>query len=231
MELSIGLLILVIVAVILLGWIVPLIVGIIRLKRKTGGIVLTIIGGIWGVVGLCFAGFIAYGVWSFSQSGRYEVEEFDPAEYKGETAAVIVPCKGETTLFLRGKHKDDSIFRIVTTNMTVQAPVGFVLYQYTMNVADGKGGRWHAGCFLNGRKDKIEIKKDLVNELKVGEPFTARVKVNKDFKDKDVFDLEIKGVDGRKFTIYKISPDSEFPRFEIFSPDNKVLHSDKFEYG
>ena len=50
-----GILVIALVTALLIGWLVPLIIGIVKLCRRTGGIALTIIGVMWALARIIHA--------------------------------------------------------------------------------------------------------------------------------------------------------------------------------
>ena len=126
-----------VVAVLLTGWVVPVIVGIIRLRRRTGGPALLIIGGVWflgaaGVVGLGV-------VWYRTFSAGFAIKDFDPAGHAGQTGTVALPHKGESSLVV-GDEAQRTRLRLRVRDGAAVAPAGrFQVFSYTATAKAGDG--------------------------------------------------------------------------------------------
>jgi hypothetical protein len=228
-----GFIILIVVAVIAIGWIIPLIIGLVRLrKKKSGGLALTIIGGVWGAVAIVI---IAIGVYSVFQARRYmQVEEFNPATYKGSTGKIVMSYKGDSMLTVMTMNNPKRL-RLTAKDGVALAPVGsYTPLQFEAELADKDGNEWAASSTLVAKDpNQISVQPDISCEIKVGPPLKASVSIDKGGnKDDEYFlSLELTGVDGGSYSVRKLGKDDWAPGFEFIDSAGKVVWQGKFEYG
>ena len=118
----IGYLFLIIGLGIVLGWLFPLISGIVRIRKRTGGKKRLIWGGVWGVLALLFI--IYSSILAKSIQKQYQAEDFNPAAYQeGNLGKITLPFKGESSITLRDQKSEKQI-RFKTSDGFFQAPPG-----------------------------------------------------------------------------------------------------------
>jgi len=202
-------------ASITLGWIVPLVIGIIFIKRKSrAGVVLTVIGGVWGLVGLSVLGF---GIYSSQRAMRVSrVEDFDPEQYEGEMGSIVLPYKGESSLEVQNKESQKRM-RFSTTNGMVLAPTGrYDLCSYEVIDEDENGAKWTASGSLYSLKSReISVEADSTQDLEIGPPFVAKVTVKKKGQDEAVLDFKLTGRGGGNYTITRMDKGRKAPGFQV----------------
>lgn len=160
-----------------IGWLIPLIVGIVKLRRgqRQIGIALTITGGIWGLaaVGLiALAAFLGRG-----QMFDYQVKDFEPSKYEGLVGRIVVPCDGEVELFLSGDG--DEQLRLKVGDQSAQAPAKRLrLESYTISATADDGSRWKLYSHFYGREQSITVEPNADVKLKIGPPFRAKLDVD-----------------------------------------------------
>jgi len=231
MYFAVGLLALAVGAVVFLGWLVLLVIGIVRWRRRaTAGIALTIIGAIWGFGAIAVGGLGALAYRQFSRAIR--VENFDPAGYKGEMGTIVLPYKGESSLVLMSQVGAKSI-RVRAKDGVAQAPAGkYYLSSYEAVAKDQQRARWTASCFP-GRQAmgsrSLSLGAASPQQLDLGPPFTASVVVRNATGAKPILDLSITGRGGNSYTIFR--GDGRPPSFQVVSRDAQVLWQGRFEYG
>jgi hypothetical protein len=209
-----------------LGWIAPLVVGIVKLRRRRGGIVLTIIGAVWGLGAL---GMVGLGAFSYYQVSKFRhIEEFDPAAYHGEMGTIVVSHKGQGSLLLRERKADKQI-RVAIDNGVAQAPAGeYEVVTYDAVAKDERGVKWTASCYYS-KREPLSVAASSSQQLDAGPPFTAAVAVKERAKGKVSIDLGIAGRGGRQYSIMR--QDGTAPGFEVLDKSGKVLWQGSFEYG
>lgn len=229
----VGLFFLGVLALVLLGWALPLIAGIRRLRRHTGGMGLTVVGSVWGSLALCLLAFIVYGwVLMSDYSSVNEIEAFDPGTYEGETASIVVPFNGTSSLTLRNTTKGGRV-ELQTTNGTFIAPAGtYTLGSYTLSAQDETDQHWTAGTYLGRRGGKtIKLTAGGSEELKVGAPFAASVKVQKKTGNNVNLGFELVGCGGHSYVLHRARGSRRAPGFEAFDKSGKRVWSGSFAYG
>ncbi len=219
------------VGIIALGWIVLLVIGIIRIKRRRrAGVVLTVIGGIWGLLALSLLGF---GTYTYQRAMRVSrVEDFDPEQYEGEMGSIVLPYKGESSLEVQDKESQKRM-GLSTTNGTVLAPAGaYDLYSYEVIDEDGNGAKWTASGSLSSVESReISIEAGSTQDLEIGPAFTAKVTVKKKGQDEAVLDFKLIGRGGGNYTITGMDKGRKAPGFQVVDKSGDILWQGKFEYG
>ncbi len=219
------------VGTIALGWIVLLVIGIIRIKRRSrAGVVLTIIGGIWGLLALSLLGFGIYGYQRAMRVSR--VEDFDLEQYEGEMGSIILPYKGESSLEVQNKESQKRM-RLSTTNGVVLAPTGrYDLCSYEVIDEDENGAKWMAqGSLYSLKSREISVEADSTQDLEIGPAFTAKVTVKKKRQDEAVLDFKLIGRGGGNYTITRMDKRRKAPGFQVVDKSGDILWQGKFEYG
>ncbi|MBI5687100.1 MAG: hypothetical protein HZC54_18675 [Verrucomicrobia bacterium] len=216
----------------LLGWIIPLAFGIGRIRKKTGGVVLTVVGGVWGLLALCFGGLVA---WSITMGFRaMQVEDFDPAKFQGKTGKITLAHKAESELVLMSfGGMDTKRMRFKTLDGVFSVPEGkYFPFEFAAFARDPAGAKWKATCQLfGGAKDELSVSAESSQELAAGPPFTAKVKVSKQSGNEVAFDLKITGQGGHNYAFQRTDAADTPPGFEVVGPDGKVVLKDKFHFG
>ena len=219
---TIGIVFLLIAACFALGWIVPLVVGLIRIRRKQWGWILVVVGGLWGVLAIASAVGIA-------SLFRGRIEEFDPAQYDGPMTTIMWPgeLSGELTLI---DPKSNKMVRTSATSGKAQMRTGnFSLLTYTMRTRDDDNVEWATTGSLG--MAAVSLEANSTRELTAGPPFTASVAVQKGAAGREVLSLNLKDSGGNQCSFTKSGHRPAPPRFEIRDEAGKVAFSGKFEYG
>lgn len=231
---ALGIVVVVLAAFLLLGWLLPLVLGIVRIRRKgAGGVVLTVIGGVWGLVVLGVVGLAVYEVHEYSRvSDSGKVVDFDPAQYQGQTGSIVLSHKGESTLEIGGRDGGGRM-RLSTSNGVLSAPVGtYNLFSYEAVGKDESGATWVASGSLSSRgREPISVKANSTQTLELGPPFKASVTVKSTGRGSATLDMSLKGCDGNQYTISKKGGRGEPPSFQVLSKTGEVLWQGRFEYG
>jgi hypothetical protein len=242
-----------IVDLVLLGaWVVPLIIGVVKLRRRTGGVALTIIGAIWalGAVGLAAAGHV--GVSRFSAALRVEnfnparlsrqpmrvnrfdapprVEDFNSDTFKGQTGTVTLPYRGESSLIVTDTDAHKRL-RLHVRDGVAQAPVGdYKVSSYDISMK-GKGGvTWTASHYASSSQ-ALEVSAPSPAHLNLGPPFTAQVEVNESSGEGTMLQLSITGRAGESYVIISRQWRAKPPRFQVLDRLGQVVWQGQFEYG
>jgi hypothetical protein len=227
-----GIIFLIIGAIIGLGWIALLIIGIvlIKKKKKTAGIVLTVVAGVWGLIALLMIG---GGIYGYRRASKmYAIEDFNPAEYKGEMGSIVVPHKGKSSLAVSDKKKGGRI-QLSTKDGVFSIPTGaYTLSSYDIIANDKNNIKWEAsGSLYSIKSRKISIEPDSRKEIQIGPPFIAKIEAKKKGQNEATFDFKLIGSGGGKYTIGRYGKGKKAPRFQVIDKSGNILWQDKFEYG
>jgi hypothetical protein len=220
-----GIVVIALVTALLIGWLVPLIIGIVKLRRRTGGIALTIIGVIWA---LGASGFAVVGYRQFGAALR--VADFDPSTYHGQTGTVTLPYQGESSLIVTNNDLRTRL-RLHVRGGVAQAPVGrYQLQSYFMSMKDKAGATWTANHFSSASQALVVTAASPVH-LNFGPPFTARVDVSEGPAERTMLQLGITGRGGESCIITSDKRPVAPPHFEILDHTGQVVWHGSFEYG
>lgn len=220
----IGIVFLVIAACFALGWIVPLVVGLVRIRRKQWGWVLVVVGGVWGILAIASA----VGIANLLRR-KFEFEKFDPAQYDGPMAAITWPGQLSGELMLLDPKGSKMVRTPVTSGKAQMRTGNFSLLNYTMKTHDGGNVEWAATGSLG--MAAVSLEANSTHELTAGPPFTASIAVQKGAAGKEVLSLNVKDLGSNLCSFTKSGRRTAPPRFEIRDEAGKVVFSGKFEYG
>lgn len=213
-----------------IGWLIPLIMGIIRLKRgvRNAGAALTIIGGIWGFFAILFIGFGIYGYTLMSRST--EVEDFNPTSYQKPIGMINLSYKGNFRIILR--HIDDTqLQRFKGNDGKVIVPANSY-YPQSLDLLkkDKQGREWTASTYLATDINKIRVTTDSPVSINAGPPFEALASVDKSGNGDINIDLDLKDSDGRQYTL-NCDEIEDPPGFVVLSKSGVKLWEGRFEAG
>lgn len=173
-----GIVVLILLLLFVVGWLVPLIWGIVRIRRKTGGRALTIIGAAWGAIAILLGMVGVLSVLSMRDElpGASKSEAFNAKTYKGSTGKILLPCKGTTTLEV--KHiASGNAYSLTGNDGEIIAPAGvLVLKSFTVSAKDKKGAQWELSHFFwNSPVKEIFVREGESVRCELGAPLTASV--------------------------------------------------------
>jgi hypothetical protein len=229
---AVGIVLIVIAAVVGLGWVIPLVAGIVRLKRGTGGVALTVVGGIWCLFAVSI-GLFAYVV-SRQVSTARNVEAFNPAAYQGPTGKIVVPHQGDCSLEVYATDGASARKRLQLSGKdgVLVAPVGtYVLGSCDLTARDAANREWSASCYPGSSSGRISVTANAPVNLDVGPPFTASVKVHSQGKSQVGMDYQLTGRGGHSYTIEKNSGADDPPGFQVLDSSGKEVWHGTFAYG
>lgn len=233
------------------GWVVPLAIGIVKLRRRSGGVALPTIGVVWalGAIGLAAVGYVGFTPFSAApergdSSGRSPVgyvgitrsgaalraEDFDPATFKGQTGTVTLPYQCESSLIVTDTNTHKRL-RLHVRDGVAQAPVGdYKVSSYDMSMK-GKGGvTWTASHYASSPQ-ALEISAASPAHLNLGPPFTAQVEVNESPGEGTMLQLSVTGRAGESYAIVSRQWRAKPPRFQVLDRLGQVVSQGQFEYG
>jgi hypothetical protein len=210
-------------AVFLLGWIIPLTIGIAHLRRShsAAGVVLTVIGGLWGVPAL--AGLIMGSIFYLNFSKTREVHTFDATH--SPHATITIPWQGQGTLEYTYGGK-----RYVATSENGQfaVPAGrIILSSFTACSPDKQG--WSGRSTLLDKSSTLTLTAGQQQALVAGPPYAAQVKVTRS-ADKATLVMDLKDAGGHSASVSDPGRKTP-PGFEVRDPAGKVVWQGKFAYG
>jgi hypothetical protein len=227
MEIALGVLMLIIVLVLLIGWTVPLIIGIVKLRRgsRTTGIILTVLGGGWGLVAVLLVAVGIFGYMTAMKAGR--TEHFNPDSYKGAIGRIVSKCPSPSHLVVQYPSLKKNL-ELKSKEGIFIAPVGDCLLEsYRLESKDSEGKEWTASGILAGELIKVDSK--IEANVEIGPPFTASVTA-RDLGKKVIFTLIFTDCKGRSATVRK-PPTERAPSFALLDKTGQTLWQGSFEYG
>jgi hypothetical protein len=226
---------LLLIVVVALGWPLPLAMGIRRIRRGKGGVALTVVGGVWGAIGLGLIGTVAYAVLIFSRVSREQpkIETFDASRHGGDTGVIQVPYLGCSGLVLSRTGQSGSVIRCETTNGVIVVPAGTLKARsYDLTAQNGTNGEWSAyASYDSGTGSEIVVAAGQTIDLAEGPPFDAVIKVEQQTEGRVSLDLSITGCGGRRFSMYNRRGRDAAPRFEVLNSSGERVWEGKFTYG
>jgi len=225
-------LMLVVYAPVLLGWLWPLVKGIRR--RRTGGARgwgLIFVGVVW--CALIFAPFLYYVGMIFVPSVALQWKSrsvaFDPQRYEAwELGRVTVGWSGDCQMTLRtGRGRP---YELSGSGGELLAPTGaWSVASCILRAQDEQGARW--GASLTGHHSLLVVRAGEATAFTGGPPFTAEVEVLSGTSTNAVFGLKYLDAAGQPVSIWKEGSQSVQPGFEAVAPGGVVAWRGNFEYG
>jgi len=218
-----------------LGWLVPLIIGIVRTAKGQRSSGLIVLGALWGSVGLFFGGIAIVGLLTFRRvQEQTNVKPFDASLAGDQVATLTVPFGGKAVV--QFVSKDGMKVQTYTSNAengAVLVATGKITpISVTFTGTDTEGGIWNASSYFQGRRRKeLMLAAGDTHELRVGPPFEARVLLNGESTGRQHLDFKLKGTGGNAFTIRKHGSANKPPSFEVVDEKGDVVWHGNFAYG
>lgn len=221
------------VAVFILGWIAPLVMGILRRRRAEGGLALIIIGGVWGLASLLLICFFVRQIQLIEDGGT----AFNPAKCRKPMGSIVLPYSegGELQVFAAKKpllFKKPALLLPISDGAAL-APIGnYKLGGYRVAARDAENVRWTAssrGIRSEGGRKEIRVRADSITRLDFGKQFTARVNITDPAPELAIFNLEITDSDGESCDMRK-NGDS-IAEFQVLDKKGSIIWEGKFDAG
>jgi ABC-type proline/glycine betaine transport system permease subunit len=214
---------------VLLAWLVPLTIGVklLRGPQRTGGIVLTVLGIVWGIPSLALL--VVGAVYFGSMRSAFEVKDFDPTTYRGVTGVLHTSYRGPGKLLAVASGQKQST-RYVSTTGDFTLPIGqyrLTTLEVTAKGADGK--EWGATSKLPQPKS-VQIVAQAPVELQVGPPYQAAIKVQGTGAATRLA-MQLRDSGGNDVSLTRGGDRPPAPQFQILDKAGKVLFTGKFAYG
>lgn len=210
-----------------LGWIIPLVIGIV--KRKTGlGIALIVLSCSW----LVLVALMSFGLFMVNriQPRRIEVVEFNPDAYDGPVGSIKVTFPAETTLYLTDEQNKKR-YKVQSESNELTAPCGrFKVYRYTGVATAENGSRWTIGTYLYNKQCYVQVQPDSAVELAFGPPLEASVSPGM-LRANANFNFLLKDSTGNAYTLTRTGERLPPPKFNVINAAGTVVWSDAFEFG
>lgn len=219
---------LVIASFFLLGWIWPLVTGLVKRRRGEKATVWLVLGAVWGVGSLAVSALIGLAIFSImSFSGYMDATEFDAAAYEGPTATIVAPYKGEATL--TGNTADQGSLRFQSSDGTFIVPAGEIAPSaYAITEIDADGGYWHASWSLYPQKlAPFDLAEGGTAQFDRGPPLTMRVKRRELTGGNQNLGIEIFDRTGATVSVRG----AQKPAIQIIDESGEVAWSKTLEYG
>ena len=226
----IGIILVAVMVSLCFGWLIPLIVGIVKWRRQTGGKWWLIASGVWCSLAAAWIGFCVFSALTVSR--RYATEEFKLEDYTGDRATLVLPFSGSGTMSLRQVATGKSLRVNFSNTNAVVVPAGS-LAVWHLSYQDKDA----AGVVTGGMNCSLQSKEDIVaqaNEvitLKGGLPLTASITAKKKPEDKLQIDYVLTDVAGNRISMTGGSSENGNPKFQAIGLDGSCFWSGQLEYG
>lgn len=213
---------------VLLAWLVPLTIGVklLRGPQRTGGIVLTVLGIVWGIPSLALL--VVGAVYFGSMRSNFEIKDFNPATYHGATGVLHSSYRGPCKLLaIHVGQKQPA--RYLSTTGDFKMPVGQYLLGSLEATAKGTDGKeWSARSTMP--KQTIQVSPQAPSQLSAGPPYQAMLKAQGSGAATRI-SMQIKDCCGNDVSLQRAGGDPPPPQFQILDKAGKVLFTGKFAYG
>lgn len=229
-ALFIGIIVLAVMVSLCFGWLIPLVVGLVKWSRKTGGKGWLIGSGIWAACAVSFVVFCIYS--AVTMSRRFATEEFDVEKYSGDKATVILPYSGSGTLSIR-QVENNKAWRVPFSNTNgVTVPSGTLTVWHLSYQTKDKDGVITGGmnCSFASEEDIVATSGGVVT-LQGGAPLTAVISAKQAEEGKLKIGYSLTDVAGNSVTLWSGAAKSGKPKFEAIGPDGACFWSGELEYG
>lgn len=227
-----GFIMLAVSAILVLGWLAPLIIGARRWRRGAGGRALTCIGAGWCllIAGLFGSAFWRYHTWQQT----CHVDTFDTAAFTGASGTLSVPYDGKGSLRFEQTRADGTTrnWTVDVTNRCVRVPTGTLTANHlSLEVADAAGTLCgNLSVSFAASNATVQIATNEQSALAGGFPLTASVAASSN-NGQISLSLSIVDTAGNDATWRAAGPNSKPPAFEAVASSGKCFWRDNFEYG
>jgi uncharacterized membrane protein len=212
------------------GWLIPLVIGLVKWSRKTGGKGWLIGSGIWAVCALVIVGLFIFSV--VSAQRRYASEPFNQDSYKGDRATLVLPYSGSGTLSLRQTDINKAWQVTFSDTNSVVVPAGQLRIGYLSYDMKDKKGEISGGmsCSFASNEELVAKAEDTLT-LQGGPPLTAAIKAKRADGDKIRINYSLTDVAGNSISYWHMDSKDKNPKFEAIGPDGSCFWSGQLEYG
>lgn len=210
-----------------LGWIWPLIAGIMKRRKGTGGTGLIILGGAWlACVLLSTVALTGGAIWLYRTSQECDTPEFDAAAYSGATAKLIAPP--DCTAVLSAESENGS-YNFTASNGVFTVPAGkLILESYTLTKKDQSGRVWTADWwFYDKTATELSLEPFSEEPVKNAPPF--KMTVTRAEAGNGDHRINVQIVDSSEAAVRLSS--SQKPAIEIADAAGNIVWSRSLSYG
>lgn len=214
----------------LLGWIVPLIMGIVRLRSRRRGIVLLVVGSVWA---LSAAAVIVLGVcaiFSVICDHATETQVFNASSWTGQTGRIELPWDTDARLSLRPVAGKGAPLMLAATNRFLVVPCGeYHVTWIQVSRKDQSGALWMLYGSIPPKSCSLHVEPDATVRLTCASGLRAWIDLH-EARGNASMDVQVKDDSGNRFSLYS-SGDRSKPRFEVVDSAGDVLWTGSFEFG
>lgn len=225
-----SILVLLLLFIFLVGWIAPLVFGLIRKKKGSSSLGLLIFAGCWGSLAVALGVFIGIGICTALRYARdYKAEEFVPEEYQGPVASIEMSYQGKSTLLALNETEAKN-YNFTSSNGVFTVPAAaYKLTSYSINKSDENDKSWCISCYFYdpASEKRFELKEGEVSRMQMGPPLTVSVTKGELKEGKQRLDVVVKDIAGNKVSLRTEKP----PVIEIIDSQGTVLWENPMEYG
>jgi len=212
------------------GWVIPLVIGLVKMSRKAGGKPWLMLACVWAVCAIVIVGGGIY-VIARAQS-QYVTETFNEKTYSGDKAAILLPFSGSGSLSFRHVEQDKSFEVSFSETNRVTVPAGLLKVRYLTYNFNNAMGEMTSGmsCLLTSEEDLVVKAGDELT-LQGGAPITAAVTAKRADGDKIKINYSLTDVAGNRISYWSLNSKNKGPKFEAIGPDGSCFWSEHLEYG
>jgi len=227
-----GLMVWGVVALVLLGWLAPLVVGIVRRRRK-GGKVLVGVGSVWCLLALGLVGLAVQMFMDWNRTHNHEVAAFDASTYAGAVGTLSFPYAYQGAFVFRQEGPDgDTWWKVAVSNGAAVAPAGLLIADdLIFFVTDSQGKALGTlTCGFRAEHEAFALATNGLHRIAGGFPWTASVQVEK-LDDKLSMSFSMVDSAENKVAWHAAGGGRKPPAFEAVDSSGKCFWRDNFEYG
>ena len=210
-----------------LGWILPLVIGLVRRRKGKSSAALIVLGGVWGGISVLGLGLLSIAVILYMNTvGRWDVTDFDPSSYEGNTAVVMVPAQGKAEM-TAAMGDGSTSYRFSSERGEFVVPAEKLdVYSFSLSRQDAEGKQWQLSWWFN---DDYQLDPSAAGPVSIdkGPPLTVRVK-RRELPD-GAQKIEMETLDSRGMKVSLDAPHN--PVIQIIDESGAVIWSHKMEHG
>jgi len=226
----IGLVVFVFLVGLSFGWLIPLVIGLVKVSRKTGGKVWLMVACVWA----CSAFFIVgLGIYAAVRThSQYATEAFNEKTYSGDKAALILPFSGCGSLSFQNVEQKKAFQVSFTKTNRVVVPAGLLKVRYLSYDFNNAMGEMTGGmsCSLASQENLVVKAGDELT-LQGGAPIIAAITAKRADDDTIKINYSLTDVAGNRITYWNLNSKNKGPKFEAIGPDGSCFWSEHLEYG
>ncbi len=217
---------------ILMAWVLLIAVGLLALRsgRRGLGVAFIVLGGLWGLLVLLWAGYDTYSLRGMEPRGASSTA-FDPQTHEGPTGAFTLDWHRPSTLNVREKLGSGK-YKVKSQDGALRLPVGtYTVESWNAEATDDKGLVWLLETRYPKSPETIKAKAEGTTALPYGSGLHARITTASAPRGAASFEFTLKDAAGNTYSLMSRGQKAQPPGFEVTDQSGQVVWSGKFEYG